>query len=64
MALQNLGIEMLPLIAGLSVAGAGIALAMQGVLSNLFAGLTIRERDHPCSTGRWKSRHGTDNVRA
>ena len=41
MALQNLGVDLLPLIAGLSVAGAGIALAMQGVLSNLAAGLTI-----------------------
>jgi small conductance mechanosensitive channel len=41
MALQNLGVELLPLVAGLGVAGAGIALAMQGVLSNLVAGLTI-----------------------
>jgi small conductance mechanosensitive channel len=41
MALQNLGVELLPLIAGIGVAGAGIALAMQGVLSNLVAGLTI-----------------------
>jgi small conductance mechanosensitive channel len=41
MALQNLGVELLPLVAGLGVAGAGIALAMQGLLSNLFAGLTI-----------------------
>ncbi len=41
MALQNLGIELLPLIAGIGVAGAGIALAMQGVLSNIVAGLTI-----------------------
>lgn len=41
MALQNLGVELVPLIAGLGVAGAGIALAMQGVLGNLFAGLTI-----------------------
>src|SRR5580658_3365265 len=41
MALQNLGVELLPLIAGLSVAGAGIALATQGVLSNMVAGLTI-----------------------
>ncbi len=41
MALQNLGVEMLPLIAGLGVAGAGIALAMQGVLGNVVAGLTI-----------------------
>ncbi|MEI7968579.1 MAG: mechanosensitive ion channel family protein [Betaproteobacteria bacterium] len=41
MALQNLGVELLPLIAGLGVAGAGIALATQGVLSNVIAGLTI-----------------------
>jgi small conductance mechanosensitive channel len=41
MALQNLGIELLPLIAGLGVAGAGVALAMQGVLGNIVAGLTI-----------------------
>ncbi len=41
MALQNLGIELLPLIAGLGVAGAGAALAMQGILGNLAAGLTI-----------------------
>jgi len=41
MALQNLGVQLLPLIAGLGVAGAGLALAMQGVLSNVMAGLTI-----------------------
>ena len=41
MAIQNLGVELLPLIAGLGVAGAGIALAMQGLLGNLFAGLSI-----------------------
>ena len=41
MALQNLGVELLPLIAGLGIAGAGIALAMQGVLGNMVAGLTI-----------------------
>jgi small conductance mechanosensitive channel len=41
LALQNLGVELLPLIAGLGVAGAGIALAMQGVLSNVVAGLSI-----------------------
>jgi len=40
-ALQNLGVELLPLIAGIGVAGAGIALATQGVLSNVVAGLTI-----------------------
>jgi small conductance mechanosensitive channel len=40
-ALQNLGVELLPLIAGLGIAGAGVALAMQGVLGNVAAGLTI-----------------------
>jgi small conductance mechanosensitive channel len=40
-ALQNLGVELLPLIAGLGIAGAGVAFAMQGVLSNVAAGLTI-----------------------
>lgn len=41
MALSQLGVELLPLVAGLGVAGAGVALAMQGVLGNLAAGLTI-----------------------
>jgi small conductance mechanosensitive channel len=41
MALENLGVELLPLLAGLGVAGAGIALATQGVLSNIVAGLSI-----------------------
>jgi small conductance mechanosensitive channel len=40
-ALQNLGVQLLPLIAGLGIAGAGVALAMQGVLANAAAGLTI-----------------------
>jgi len=41
MALQNLGVELLPLLAGLGLAGAGVALAMQGVLGNLVAGFVI-----------------------
>jgi small conductance mechanosensitive channel len=41
MALQNLGVELLPLIAGLGIAGAGVALAMQGVLGNMVSGLMI-----------------------
>lgn len=41
MALQNLGIELLPLLASLGVVGVGAGLAMQGMLSNLVAGLTI-----------------------
>jgi small conductance mechanosensitive channel len=41
MAMQNLGVELLPLVAGLGVAGAGVALALQGILGNVAAGLTI-----------------------
>lgn len=41
MALQNLGFELLPLIAGLGVAGAGIALATPGVLCIVVSRLTI-----------------------
>lgn len=41
LALQNLGVQLLPLIAGLGVAGAGVALAMQGLLSNFVAGFVI-----------------------
>ena len=52
MALQNLGIELLPLLAGLGVAGAGIALATQGVLSNMVAGLTIIFTK-PCRVGEY-----------
>jgi L-serine dehydratase len=32
MALQNIGVELMPLVAGLGVAGAAVALALQGVL--------------------------------
>ncbi|HAM72738.1 MAG TPA: mechanosensitive ion channel protein MscS [Verrucomicrobiales bacterium] len=41
LAMQNLGVELMPLIAGLGVAGVGVGLALQGVLQNLVAGLTI-----------------------
>jgi small conductance mechanosensitive channel len=41
MASRNLGVGPLPLIAGIGMARAGIALAMQGVLGNVVAGLTI-----------------------
>jgi small conductance mechanosensitive channel len=40
-ALDTIGFEMTSIIAGISVAGVGIGLAMQGVLSNLVAGLLI-----------------------
>lgn len=41
MALQKFGVEVLPIIAGMGVIGVGIGLAMQGVLANVVAGLTI-----------------------
>jgi small conductance mechanosensitive channel len=40
-ALGTAGMDVTALIAGISVAGVGVGLAMQGVLGNLFAGLTI-----------------------
>jgi small conductance mechanosensitive channel len=41
MALGQMGIQVAPLIAGIGVAGVGVGLAMQGILGNLVAGLTI-----------------------
>jgi small conductance mechanosensitive channel len=41
LALEKAGVPIAPVIAGISVAGVGVGLAMQGVLGNLFAGLTI-----------------------
>lgn len=40
-ALDQLGLQIAPLVAGLGVAGLGIGLALQGVLSNIVAGLSI-----------------------
>ncbi len=40
-ALTQLGLKLEPVIAGIGVAGVGVGLAMQGVLSNLMAGLLI-----------------------
>jgi small conductance mechanosensitive channel len=40
-ALDKCGVPIAPMIAGISVAGVGIGLAMQGVLGNLVSGLTI-----------------------
>lgn len=39
--LDQLGVQITPLIAGIGVAGLGISIALQGVLSNVMAGLTI-----------------------
>lgn len=41
MLLANLGIEIMPLIAGLGIGGIAIALAVQNVLGDLFASLSI-----------------------
>jgi small conductance mechanosensitive channel len=41
MALGQMGVQVTPLIAGIGVIGVGASLAMQGVLGNLVAGLTI-----------------------
>ena len=61
LALQNLGIDLLPLLAGLGIAGAGIALALQGVLGNVAAGLTIIFT-RPFRVGEYISIAGVDGV--
>jgi small conductance mechanosensitive channel len=40
-ALDKFGFQVAPLVAGIGVAGLGLGIALQGVLSNLVAGLTI-----------------------
>ncbi len=60
-SLQNLGVDLLPMIAGISVAGAGVALAMQGVLSNLAAGLTIIFT-HPYKVNEYISIAGEEGM--
>jgi small conductance mechanosensitive channel len=40
-ALDKFGVQIAPLIAGIGVAGLGIGIALQGVLSNVIAGLSI-----------------------
>lgn len=40
-ALGQLGVQIAPLLAGIGVAGLGVGLALQGVLSNLVAGFSI-----------------------
>jgi small conductance mechanosensitive channel len=40
-ALDKFGLQIAPLIAGIGIAGVGIGIALQGVLANVFAGLTI-----------------------
>lgn len=59
LALQNLGIELLPLFASLGVAGVGVGLAAQGVLGNLVAGLTIIFT-RPFRLGEWVQMVGVE----
>ena len=40
-AIDKLGFQIAPLVAGIGVAGLGIGIALQGVLSNIVAGLSI-----------------------
>ncbi len=40
-ALDQVGFQIAPLVAGIGVAGIGVGFALQGVLSNIVAGLTI-----------------------
>jgi small conductance mechanosensitive channel len=40
-AMDKFGFQIAPLVAGIGVAGLGVGFALQGVLSNVFAGLTI-----------------------
>jgi small conductance mechanosensitive channel len=40
-ALDKFGFQIAPLVAGIGVAGLGLGFALQGVLSNVIAGLTI-----------------------
>lgn len=61
LALQNLGIDLLPLLAGLGIAGAGVALALQGVLGNVAAGLTIIFT-RPFRVGEYISIAGEEGV--
>src|SRR5258708_22177852 len=41
LALDKCGVPITPMVAGIGVAGVGVGLATQGVLSNVVAGLTI-----------------------
>ena len=41
LALDKFGVQIAPIIAALGVAGVGLGLAMQGMLGNMVAGLTI-----------------------
>ena len=63
LALRTLASRLLPLIAGLGIAGAAVALALQGVLGNVAAGSrsSSRGRSASANTSRSRARKaGTD----
>ena len=53
-ALDKFGFQVAPLVAGIGVAGIGIGIALQGVLSNVVAGLSII-LTKPFRVGEWIS---------
>jgi small conductance mechanosensitive channel len=53
-ALDKFGFQIAPLVAGIGVAGLGIGIALQGVLSNVVAGLSII-LTKPFRVGQWIS---------
>lgn len=60
-ALDQLGFQIAPLVAGIGVAGLGVGFALQGVLSNLMAGLTIIFTK-PFRVGEYVSLLGVNGV--
>ncbi len=57
LALDKFGVQIAPLVAGIGVAGVGVGLAMQGVLGNVVAGLTIIFTK-PFRVGEWVELQG------
>jgi small conductance mechanosensitive channel len=59
LALDKFGFQVAPLVAGIGVAGLGVGFALQGVLSNVVAGLTIIFTK-PYRLGEWVRVVGVD----
>jgi small conductance mechanosensitive channel len=60
-ALATCDVNLLPLVAGIGAVGVGVGLAMQGVLGNLVAGLTIIFTK-PFRIGEFIDLHGEEGV--
>jgi small conductance mechanosensitive channel len=58
-ALDKFGFQVAPLVAGIGVAGLGIGIALQGVLSNVVAGLSII-LTKPFRVGEWVQMAGVE----